>query len=309
MIKKIIIIFVSLVSVSLYSANENIGTAGFSFLKMSYSARAMGMSNAFTGHANDGDAVFFNPAGLAQIDIRHLKTTYMNYIQGMQGGSFVYSTDYSDDWKIAPFVQFLISDAIDRKDENNNPQGTFHTNNIFLGIGFAKSLHEVLDTGFNIKYLYDKLDDCSASVIVFDFAILHTTQNENLKIGAILKNIGSQLTYYTESRYNEKIPMMLVGGASLSVPEKATINLDFVKPINDDYFFRVGAEFYVHPILSLRAGVDTRMNDYRTDQDMDFMSGIAFGMGFNWNEYIIDYAVTSMGNLGFVNQISLSYRF
>ena len=309
MIKKIILIITSLLAVALYATNENMGTTGFSFLKMNYSARALGMGNAFTGHSDDGDAVFFNPAGLTQTNTRHLKTTLMNYIQGMNGGSLVYSTDYSEDWKISPFLQFLVSNGIEKRDVDNVAHGTFHTSNILAGIGFAKTLNEVLDVGFNIKYLIEKLDDSSATAAFFDIGILHTTQNKNLKIGAAFKNVGMQITYFSASNYKEKMPMMLVGGASYNILDRATINLDVCSPINEDYYGKVGAEFQVNPVLTLRAGVDTRMNDYRADQTFDIFSGIAFGLGFVWNEYIIDFATASMGNLGLVNQISLTYRF
>jgi len=292
----------------LSATNPNASTAGFAFLKMNYSARALGMANAFTALSDDADGVFFNPAGTFQCEEIQLKTSYMSYIEGMQGGSLTYLTTY-DGYRIAPWTQFMFSGDIDKKDEFNVSQGTFTTSDLVIGLAIANTVHEALDLGVNIKYFYESLDTSSASAILGDFSLLHTTNNPNLKIGATLKNVGAQLTYYTEEKHKEKMPMMGVGGASLKIPDRAFINLDVVAPFDNDVYFKVGTEVYITEMFTVRAGVDSRMKDYKTSEDMDWMAGLAFGLGFKWNDYMLDYAVSSMGGLGYVNQLSLSYRF
>ena len=293
----------------LLGQNEKAGTTGFAFMKMTYSARAMGMSNAFTGLSDDGDAVFFNTAGLSQNDKKHIKTTYSNYIQGYQGGSIVYATNYKETWKVAPFLKFLVSDDIPRTLNTNIPDGTFSTSSFVTGVGFASTINESLDVGFNIKYFYEKLDSFTATAIAGDFSILHQTYNKNLKIGATLKNIGAQIGYYTENEYEENLPSMFIAGASYKITEKAFVNFDLVRPFDNDFFGRLGVEYQYNTYFTMRTGLDTRMNDYRAGADFDYLSGIAFGFGFKWNKHIIDYAISSMGSLGFVNQMSISYLF
>lgn len=311
--KIIVLITIALSTCFLYSINEKAGTNGFAFLKLNYSARAMGLANAFSALSNDADAVFFNTAGLAQNKQTHIKTTYLNYIDGMHGGSVAYTGNYKEDWKIAPFIQFMVSDDIPKTFELNGnyggQSGTFNTSHIVAGVGFAKTLHEVLDFGFNIKYLHEKLDSYVAAVIAADLSVLHQTNNENVKVGLVLKNFGKQLSYFTDSKYNENLPTMAIAGVSYKYLDKGFINLDLCRPFDNDFFGRLGMEYYYNTYLTFRTGLDSRMNDYRTDESMDFMSGLAFGLGFNWNEYVIDYAISSMGSLGFVNQISISYKF
>jgi len=305
----VLILFTS----NLFAINEDAGTRGFTFMKVPYSARAMGMANAFTGLANDGDAVFFNTAGLAQVGDTHFKTTYINYIDGLQGGSLVYSTQFNEEWKVAPFAQFLASGNIPRTRERDGQFegefGVFGVSSILAGVGFARTMHPALDFGFNVKVLYEKLDSYSASAIAADFAILHQTNAENLKVGITLRNFGAQLTYYTEQKYEEGLPTMVVAGASYKFPGMGFLNFDLIRPLDNDFFFRLGLEYHYNTYLSLRAGLDSRMDDYRTGATFDFMSGLSFGAGFNWNRYIVDYAVSSMGSLGLVNQISISYKF
>ena len=297
----------------LFGQHDDAGTTGFAFMKMNYSARAMGMANAFTALSDDVEAVFFNPAGLAQRDDKQIKTTYMNYLEGLQGGSIVYVMNYGNGWRIAPFLNFLASDDIPRMIETSpgvgQQFGTFNTLSLVAGVGFATTISEYFDVGFNLKYFHESLDSHSAAAFAGDFSVLHTTTNENLKIGAVLRNLGVQTDYFSDNEYEEGMPLTIIAAASYKILDKAFINFDLVRPFDNDFFGRFGAEFYYNSYFTIRAGVDTRMNDYKTDESMDFLSGLNFGLGFNWNSYMIDYAISSMGSLGFVNQISVGYVF
>ena len=47
---------------------KRVGKSGFGFLKISPSARAAGMGDAFTAIANDVTTIFYNPAGLVNTE-------------------------------------------------------------------------------------------------------------------------------------------------------------------------------------------------------------------------------------------------
>ncbi|MCL1826758.1 MAG: PorV/PorQ family protein [Candidatus Cloacimonetes bacterium] len=297
----------------LTALDDKSGTSGFSFLKLQFSARAAGMANAFTGLSNDADAVFYNTAGLVNCSETHFKATFINYINGMNGGSAVYTQKIDDVWSVAPFVQFLVSDDIDETVESGHLYekiGTFHTSHIVAGVGFARKIHEVVDFGINAKYFYENLyDDCTATALAFDFSVHHQTENEALTVGGTLKNVGTQLSYYTEEQYKENMPLTAVVGAAYNFFDKGYINLDICRPFDSDFFGKFGLEYYHNTYLTLRGGLDTRMQDYKTNDDLDFLSGVALGFGINWNQYVIDYATYSMGSFGFVNQIAVSVKF
>jgi len=309
-----VVLSVFILTSSLLSAtHESAGTTGFAFLKISYSARAMGMANAFTALSNDGDAVFFNPAGLRNNANIHVKASFINYLEDMKGGSIVYSTRYQE-LSIAPFFQFLVSDDIQQTKVVNGQfidhLGTFQTSHIIIGTGFAKYINESLDLGFNIKYFYEKLfENHTSTAIVTDLSLMHQPYIEELKIGATLKNLGYQLSYYTEAKYKEKMPLMLVLGASHKIKDKGFINLDVCKPFDNDFYGKIGCEYAMINHLTLRTGVDTRFSDYQTNQSLDFLSGISFGIGLNWDKFILDYGISSMGSFDLISQISISYLF
>ncbi len=307
------LILIAIISLSVFAISEDAGTSGFSFLKVNYSARAAAMASAFTGLSNDASAVFFNPAGLSQIQSKEISTTYMSYFDGIQCGSVVYAFPYDDKTTLAAFSQFLTATE-DRTlaDANGNyagTDGTFGISEVLLGVSASRRVLAVLDLGINIKYLQESLDEYGGSAVAVDIALLHQTTNKNLKVGIALKNLGKQLSYYTGNEYEEKLPQLFVAGFSYHPDEKFFATLDIYKPMEFDFSGRLGVEYQIHDMLALRCGYKSNAKDWRAGGDHETFAGLSFGFGINWQKYTIDYAVISYGDLGYVNQVSLKYSF
>lgn len=62
------------------------GTAAANFLNLGIGARAEAMGGAFTALADDGAALYWNPAGLSQIEDTHIVATYSPHFQGITTG-------------------------------------------------------------------------------------------------------------------------------------------------------------------------------------------------------------------------------
>ena len=313
--KNLTMIMIILLPVLLIAENENAGTSGFTFLKVNYSARAAAMGNAYTGLSNDADAVFFNPAGLVQIDSPQASVTYMSYLDGINCGSAVYAYPVNDKTSLAVFAKGLSATEdrtiADEMGQYVGTDGTFGMSDFIFGISAARFIIDMLDVGINVKFIQESLDDNSASAVVFDAGIMHQSTNENLKVGIAIRNIGKQLTYYTDDEYEEIMPTTLTVGFNYHPKEKLYAIVDIYKPLDNDIFGRFGLEYQVHPILTLRAGYKTNASDWATGGDNEIFSGISFGTGFDLNKYGLkmDYAIVSYGDLGFVNQISVKYLF
>ncbi|MBT3168811.1 MAG: PorV/PorQ family protein [Candidatus Cloacimonetes bacterium] len=308
---KIILLIITLAT-SIFAQNDEIKATGFTFLRLNYSARASAMANAFTGLSNDANAVFFNPAGLTQIETDEASLTYMNYFMGINCGSAVYAHKMKDA-TVAFFVKGLNATE-DRTLENESGtfdgyDGTFGVSMIELGTSLGKQILHNLDVGISAKYLLENLDDKSASAIVFDFAVLHQTTNKHLKLGIVLRNFGKQMSYHNE--YEEGLPRTISAGFSFHPSEKFYTTIDINKPLEDDIFGSIGTEFQIYPILAMRMGYKTNAKDWQTGGDLDVFAGISCGLGFDLHHYNmeIDYAISSYGDLGVVNQITLKYNF
>ncbi len=310
-----IMAFVMIVTIN-YSlfGNENKGTTGFNFLRVPYSARAAALANSYTGLSDDVNAVFFNPAGLVQLSKRSFSTTYINYFEGFHGGSAVFSFPIEDHTQIALFTQYLGSGSITRTEvdeygEYMGTRGTFGANNIIFGISGGRYIHEMLNIGLTGKLIREQLDDYSATAVAADISLMHQTTNDQLIIGVTLQNIGTQLTYHTSDNYEESIPSGVAIGFRYFPHENLTGLLDIRKPFDNDFGVGAGIEYSIHPTLDLRAGYNAQGSDWQAGGDFDLLSGFSTGIGLHRGDYVFDYAVSSYGDLGIINQVSLSYLF
>ncbi|MFO7896728.1 MAG: PorV/PorQ family protein [Candidatus Cloacimonadales bacterium] len=297
----------------LWAENDLAGTTGFAFLKINYSARAAALGNAYTALADNAEAVFFNPAGLQAISSPQATVSYMSYFDGIQAGALSYAKAYNQQIKLAAFMQYMSGSETrtlsDQNGEYLGENGTFGFSNTVLGLGGSYYINPLLTVGANLKFLMDILDENSASAVAVDLAILHQTTNENLKLGVALKNFGTQISSYTESDYTEDLPNTICVGFSYHPAEKFYANLDVNKPLAGDYAAQIGVEYQIHDLLALRSGYKSKAEDWQAGGDMEIFSGLSFGLGFTWKQYLFDYAVVSYGDLGFINNLTLTYNF
>lgn len=306
------LLLILLVFVSLNALHEDAGTTGFAFFKVRYSARAAAMAEAFTGVTGDADLAFYNPAGLINLEKRQIKTTYLNYLEDFKGGSFVYAAKYSSKTAYTVFAQYLTSSDIEKtvinSDNSWQKKGSYTAGNMLFGVAFAHKLNETIDFGITAKYLNDEIDENKASAIAADISVNHLTANKKLRLGVSVQNLGKQIKYYTNSEYDEKLPTTLNAGFAYQANKKLLLCVDGIKPFKDDFKLKFGAEYKIHPIFDLRAGYKAYASDWKLGDD-DALSGFSFGFGANWKQKTLDYAIVSYGDLGYVHQVSLSYKF
>ena len=143
-----LIIITLLFTIFLMAENENIGTTGFAFLKINYSARAVAMADAYTALANDANAVFYNTAGIEQIKSQQTSVSYMNYFDGIQTGAASYVKPLNSKITVATFIKYMSgSDTRTLTDSNGDYQGedgTFGFSNSVIGIGASRYINDIL---------------------------------------------------------------------------------------------------------------------------------------------------------------------
>lgn len=304
-----IILFVS----SLFSIHDDAGTNGFNFYKINFATRSSAMGNALTGAADDADAVFFNIAGISQIEKEIVSTAYCNYLMGDHGGVVTYVRPVKDRLTAAIFSQFLTIGDIEKTTESDTgiytgTHGTFGSSDVLVGFGLGYKVSDAIRLGFSGKFLHESIDDKSASAIALDIGLLHQTTNENIKVGIAVKNLGKQLTYFTESEYDEGLPTTITAGVSIKAREFMLINADINKPSNGEIFLNVGVEGNYKDRLYIRGGYDSRAYDWEAGGD-GILSGFTTGFGVNWKKYRFDYSFVSQGDLGVRNQLGIVYYF
>ncbi len=321
----ILIVGLILVVLPIWAIGDDAGTSGFNSLKIIYSARANAMAGAFTSRDDDIDVIFFNPANLGGYEVkREVTSTYMNYFDGYNGGALAYQYQRSNKANVAFFGQFLASDDITRTIEGANggyiESGTFSNSDLIAGATYSYYFNEQLNIGITSKFIQETIDDKSASALAFDLGILHRPVNEKIRVGAVIRNLGTQMTYFTDSEYSEGLPLVYAGGISYKTDLQSRNNeaefiptmliaLDLSIAKGSDLVGSIGSEFQVHDQFFLRAGYKTNSGDYKNGGDSEIFSGFSTGVGFVRNKLKIDYALNSYGDLGFINQVTLKYQF
>ncbi|RME27224.1 MAG: hypothetical protein D6800_05360, partial [Candidatus Zixiibacteriota bacterium] len=127
---------------NMYAVNSNAGTSAFSFLKINLGARPVAMGGAFTGLADDINALYYNPAGLALLEDDQYVAGYNNYFVDMQSGFVGYAKKQGFDRSIAVFASYLTLGSFVQTDLNGNVTGDFNGGDFVLGGTYALSFRQ-----------------------------------------------------------------------------------------------------------------------------------------------------------------------
>lgn len=282
---------------------------GGSFTNSGISARAVGLGGAFTAIADDANASWWNPAGLALLgkeksisatyipqvytDVKGLSDMLITYGQGdvygfgALGGSIRYMNleipaDYTGDtsYKWSEYT-VLLSWAMQ----------------VEKYLGLSKFAYPKISLGVNLKYFGNTTDltlgadKITASGYGADLALLLALK-ENLRIGLVGKNIVSQVAWNTGTK--ESLPYEIAAGlyygftadflvsfdAGFLEDDKGAPEFDSISG-GAEYTMDFGKTAQIQK-AALRAGIS-----YATAQDS---FGVAAGASIVMETFSVDYA-------------------
>lgn len=168
-----------------------------------------------------------------------------------------------------------------RDDEGSMPLGEYHPMdmNIVFNLGYRiKSSHLV---GINVKGLYEKIDDSSATGIAGDIGYVYLTPLAGLKAIASVKNFG-----FTSKMDLEDIKLPVTFEAGINKESNFSGNMismegRLIKDIdNDELRGALGAEYSYQGRFLLRSG-------YKLNHDLESLS---FGFGVRMRRFEVNYA-------------------
>ena len=257
------------------------------------SARSTALGNAFVAVADNGDAVFANPAGLATVNDRQLGYTNVSLLfSGIDGdnlGQHVASFTQPLGEKMALGVGYERIGS-DMMSEN----GAF--------VSLAYSITSDLQLGVTTKYLFWSVEDFdsndpvsgeSAGSIGVDVGALWQTPMQNARLGLMVKNVlqpnaicdcAKSGAPALESGAGD-IPMDLAVGASYQL-ENSLVSVQWsIRDLTGDSSesrLVVGGETKLVEGLMLRGG-GSRIFEEDASGDLNA------GLGYRWNQLLFDY--------------------
>jgi tetratricopeptide (TPR) repeat protein len=269
--------------------------------------RPMSMGEAFVAVADDGNAIYWNPAGLARMERIQASFNYSDLF-GLGIHSY-YASFISRLYFIPPLTDYLTFGVDWFGINTGDEELEFNRNqfNFSLGLKPPKTWPILRDVSFGInrKYLTlkSKLDEITEADakgwgwdlgILYNLGVLPVLPN-GLNFGLMIHDFtGTSIKHKTdveEEIHRQNIrwgfsyrPFETWPGAKLPISEPL-FALDF----DDRVHF--GLEFWIERILALRMGIQ---KDLHTNE----RATLSFGLGLRWKsktfpEVQVDYALTN----------------
>jgi len=305
------------------------GTTGAASLKVAAGARPAALGGAFVGLADDANALFWNPAGLAAVDAREVGLMYTSYLVDtsyqlvswaqpmpvLRGGvaAAVYTLDYG---------KLTLRD--ERADGLYGPAtGSTAPREWYLTAGWGRPLPEIaglgrLKVGASVKLTFQPATLGEVVGAGATAGALLDTPAEGLRVGLVADNLGALTSG------GPALPINFRFGASYARPMGKSLSA--VAAADARYFldtgFRAcgGVEVVAFDLLAVRGGWQSS----GTDAAVTGPSGAAvpgeggptLGFGVrspaSWAgrsvRFSLDYALSTVGDLGQAHRVQLTVR-
>ncbi|MDD5090897.1 MAG: PorV/PorQ family protein [Candidatus Wallbacteria bacterium] len=248
------------------------------FVKNPQGVRAQGMANAFCAVSDDPLAMYWNPAGLADMREMTLTSSHsVKYGSEMSGNYvlYIYPIEKIGTLGLGYFDQVLDDVMVlgNHPDEMRNIADTQRS----LCLSYAYQANERWLVGFNLKHLSEK-NTISANGMECD-AGLQYKGKRYLDFGFSISDwFPTDFTWTTGRK--EQIPATIRTGFLYHSPEnrfKAAIDTEYTDKC--DSSFHLGSEYEINKLLSIRGG-------YETGGGVGVVSA---GFGLSHQNWVFDY--------------------
>jgi len=177
-------------------STAKVGTTVAQFLKIGAGARAIGMGGAYTAVANDIYGVYWNPAGVANINSNG--QVAFNHVNWLADISYDFAAASLNVEEVGTFFITMVSlgvpeDVVRTVDFPEGDGRMWDAKSLAIGVGFARKLTDKFSVGFHVKYIREGIWDNSASGMAVDIGTFYVTPFNDMVIGASISNFGTKM--------------------------------------------------------------------------------------------------------------------
>lgn len=321
------IILIFLIAMPAFAGGvKKIAQTGMKWLSIPVGARATALGGAYTALVNDASSVFWNPAGMALAEGRHIFLSQNRWIADItiNAGALVYN---ADDWGVfgASFsaVDWGTIHGTQRAATATGfvETGDFSPTDWALGISYGRRMSTQFSFGANVKFVHEKLGEtlegtfdsprtfsAELSLVAFDVGTLYYTGFKDLRFGMSLQNFSQEKSYRAESF---PLPLTFKFGLAMNVfnlwmePQhhSLTLAIDALHPRDYSERLHFGCEYSFKNILFLRGGYKTNYDE----EDFTFGGGFLFDIGSMGVGF--DYSYLQFKNFDAVHTFSFDFKF
>jgi hypothetical protein len=254
-------------------------------------ARPLGLGETFTAIADDGNAVYWNPAGLPTLKRIEFISMYANLwgIEGLKNLylSFVYPITPRYVLGISWFDFGFGDDELEFYRDKAN-------------LSFGANIYRNLSLGANIKYIntdsrLDGFSEGKAYGFGFDLGGLYSVPVkkgiiDHVNLGLMAHDVGGTSITYSDTKNSEKVlPQNIRFGFAIYPKDELSLKLltlsDALLAFDFDDRFHFGTEAWLFENLALRTGIQ---KDFHTDEAPTYSIGAS--IKFPYISVKMDYA-------------------
>ena len=275
------------------------GSSSNLLLRFGSSARVSGFSEAFTGLADDENALFYNPGGLPNLKYGVLSFNHTQWLEDIRIDNLIYAHKLSFNSAVAVAVTHMWMPSIQGKDQFGQNTEMFDVSSSIVQIGFGYKVQRASYLGLNVKYFQDRLAGYNAAGFAFDAGFFMHTMIRKLTFGLVVQNLGSRIRY---DQVKQMIPLTYRAGLAYRLfSDHLTITVDAVKSHDTDLYVNTGLEFNLERFFFLRIG-----NQIINEQNLN----LTYGLGLRIKErFETHYTLNQFDDLGTTHRVGLSFLF
>ena len=316
------------------------GNGTYAFLNLTNSARIASLGGKVVS-LSEGDMTIAasNPAMLTPELNNNLSMNYVDYFAGIKFGYAAYAHKVDKKNTFAVGIQYINYGTFERADPTGQILGKFYAAEDALNLIWSHRIDSSFSLGVNFKPVYSTLDSYTSLGFATDLGVNYISKDKLFSGGLVLRNMGTQITRYTEMSGYERLPFEIVAGISqklkyapirfyitahqlqrpkLTYTDPAKVEVDQLtgEPIEKskismfgENFMRhiiVGAEFIPMKNFYLRAGYNYQRRKEMQIADRVGAVGFSWGFGIKINKFIINYGRATYHLAGASNHFSIS---
>ncbi|MDO8589355.1 MAG: PorV/PorQ family protein [Armatimonadota bacterium] len=277
------------------------------FLDIGVGARAVGMGGAYTALADDANAVYWNPAGLARMEKREASVSHAELGASTRHDFLAYAHPAPQGTFAGAFT-YLSQGSIEGRDGLGRPTGSFNASDAAVAGAYGRKT-DFADLGVSVKYLRSHIGSAEAQGAALDLGArreLEGLGSGKLALGAALRNLGPGLKY---DRERNDLPLRLALGAAYRLPKGHAVAVEFQNgPRGTGSEGAVGGEFKAMEGVFLRLGYATK-GAASGGAGFNAAKGLTLGLGLKRGQFSLDYGAQAAGELGNTHRFSLAVRW
>lgn len=313
----------------IFHASAQEGEKVFRFLELPTSVRAntLGGTNVSVIE-NDVSLVFLNPAALGREMNMNANVNFLSYISDIKVGSAIFGKSIRENNSFAVGVNYVDYGKFKETTSQNEVIGDFSAKDIVVSGVYSHMLTNRLRGGVTAKFISSNYAEYSSIAIGFDVGLSYYNEDREFSAGLVLKNMGSQISSYNDTRVGMPWDVELgISKRLRSVPLRFSLTADYLTQWNfanvdeangidssDDSFIKTafkhtvwGVDILPSENFWIGVGFNPKVHYDMALQDGNKFGGFSAGAGLKIQKFSIGFSLAQYHPAAATYQLSVGF--